>query len=234
MTAFYSIVLSTSSSALTISAGYRTSTINFRTTDDKPSKYPNHLVHIPSVNITVEPEVLSSALMKAYEKLQDAIIKDKVIEYLSVSSSRSNAVGLNITDEDISAAACAAYSSSSSSLVGKPSASKIELWFKQCLEDNLTLAFANALNLSDNPEPAQLSKVSAIVAEHRHLLTKLAGPTYRISDERTINRLIKAVNLATSETAHSRDHKQWATDKLSKMLKPVTTETLAFDLPDIG
>lgn len=211
----YPVMLHTDSSKPATTAD-RLVVIRWKTPTDKIKaaaykKPATRCVSVPRINVSAEPAILNEAVTTAFQDLQDEVIRSLVTE--AIESGKDT---LTIHADSISYEGVANYAKDKA-VSGRLSGDIIKSWFEGALEEPLTLAFANVLQLTDNPTPEQLAKLAKVVEQHKELIVSLASPRASMN-EKIAAQLKKAVALAPEERI-----KAQLTAKLDMFLAPKET-----------
>lgn len=200
--------------------GQRLSRITFKTPTDKKDdasyKRPvARCVSVPVVTLMIQPDCIAAALQAAYEELQDAVIRDIIVNDLQYGPAGSDGKlrAISIHDDQISYEAIAAYSARVS-VSGKLSKEVLNNWFDSDLKDQLTLALAAVLQLPDEPSAPEQQRLNAAVDQHRNMISALASPKSSLP-ENICKQLKKAVSLAEDSKVKSS-----IINKLETFMKP--------------
>lgn len=217
--ATYNVTIHTDASAA-LDANHRLSIIRFKTPTDKKddktySRPVARCVSVPHVVLMIQPDSIKAALTACYEELQDAVIREIIVQALEAGPTDSTGKlrVITVSDEQLSYEAVAAYSARVA-VSGKLSAKVLQDWFDTDLKDNLTVALAAVLKLPDEPTSDQLAKLEAAVMQHRSMIASLASPKAQMPEKLT-KQLNRAVMLA--EQSKIRDS---ITAKLAAFLQP--------------
>lgn len=188
----------------------RLTTISYKATAANAGrKPPTRSVSLPRVTLTVSPACLATAMQEAFERIQDARIRELIDE--SVETSGNPAWTGEISAAELTPEALAAWSASKST-GDRLTKQDILDWFNAALSDQLTLALADKLAPGNpNPEPAVLTAITATHDQFRTVLTGLAAPKVSLPDN-IRSQLLKALALADT-TINPRIH-----DKLTAKL----------------
>jgi hypothetical protein len=176
---------------------HRLAVIRWKTPSDKkddPSfrKLPTRCVSIPRTSLMVEPEVLRSAMVQAFEDMQDEVIRALILE--GISNGDNNPY---ITAEQVSEEAVAAFITAKA-ISGRLSGELLQSWYNTNLKDKLTLALGNAMKLPDNPSAEQSQRLEKALEQHSKLIQSLASPRASMP-ENICKQLKKAVSLAEDD-----------------------------------
>jgi hypothetical protein len=199
---------------------HRLVVIDFKTPKDKKDdatykKPVSRCVSIPTVTITVQPDIISAALNAAYCDLQDAKIRSIIVEHITKGETtpEGKMLPLSISMDEITIEAIAAYFASSSASA-KLSTKLLETWFDNSLAAELEVALITALKFPDEPTADQQGKLDAAVKQHKQLIVKLASPTASLP-EAIAKQLKRAVALAEPDQIQRK-----LVSKLDAMLAP--------------
>lgn len=189
----------------------RISVVSWKMPKDAPTDYKKpvaRFVSIPKMQITVQPNVIAKAMQAAFEDLQDEVIRNIIENALDagLQNNDGSLKAINVSDDQISLTACAAYFDSKA-VSGKLSKKLLEEWFDSDLASQLEIALIAALKMPDTPSAEQQAKLDAAVAQHKTLIVSLASPRASMN-EKLAKQLQRAVKLAEeSKTKASLDAK---------------------------
>lgn len=198
--------------------GHRLSILTFKTPSKEKNnaayvKPDNLCVSIPQLSVKSIPDALSSAWQACFEDLQDACIRNLLVnEDGEVIKSKKF-----ILDAEIDFAACAAYAAASA-VSGKLTKEVIGNWFDANLADALTVALANALQIGDTPTAEETAKLDVILKQHKDALASCAATIPNLP-VKTAKSLANAVALAEDDRIKSS-----LAAKLHKLANPKSVE----------
>lgn len=175
--------------------GFRLCVLRWKAMKDTPKLSADRVVQVRKIILTVQPAVLQAALLEAFEGMQDAFIRETVEAAINAGQQ-----AIEIDQSSLSAESIAAWNNERSTGSGKLSGDIIKTWFDNALHDQLFIGLCLAKGIDDaTATPDQLSVIEKAVDQHKQLFTKLASPTFTIGNEGTINQLLKAVSLASTD-----------------------------------
>lgn len=180
------------------------------------AKQPARCVSIPVVSLSLTPACLQASLQTAFEEMQDKLIRSLIEAQTEVT--------FTVTLDQIAPQAVADFAVAQDG-PGKLSSKLLETWFDNNLSDNLTVAIADKLGITDTPTDEQTAKVGKAVASFRTFITGLASPRANLAPD-IVAQLQKATSLVTNE-----DDKvlQTINRKLQAFLEPAS-KSLEFAL----
>lgn len=175
-----------------LSGGNRLAVISYKTVKDKLTgkdlgKKESKAVSVPlldDVGIKGQIPELIPHIRDMLAGVQDKIIREMLDSEVSCS---------HISDADISISACISYLESESG-VGRMTKVMLNEWFDTCLADDLMVALANKLGVSDVPSAGEAAKIEGLMSVYREKLSALAGGKTSY-DVKTAVSLIKALEL---------------------------------------
>lgn len=138
-------------------------------------KFPSLCVSIPHLRLTVgnlgdvnnaSISAIQSATVALWESIQDSLIRS-LIDQRRNRDNPTTSGRLNVSDDEISLASCAAFAASTGN--GKLSGDAIAQWFDNVLTEPLMLALVT----SDNSRTDE--QIAAILANYKSAMTKLAA-----------------------------------------------------------
>lgn len=145
--------------------GQRLSKHSWKTTKEgiKPESKAVSIPLITAAEIEQAGDALTNHLIAYLETVQDAMIKEMIVNGKT-----------EVNDAQISIAAITEYldSESSGGRLTKEDAAK---WFKSTLEDNIALALAEKLGVSEQPTQTESEQIYKIVKEFEDKVSGLAG-----------------------------------------------------------
>lgn len=172
-------------------------------------KQKNLCVSIPSLKIKAIPDLLTSALQAAFEDLQDATIRNLIVnEDGQVIPSKKFLV-----DAEINFDAVAEYAAANA-VSGKLTKEVIANWFDANLSEPLMVALANAMQIGDTPSAEDSAKLQKVLDQHKEML-KLCAATVPNVNQKIAKSLVSALNLVEEDRVHSA-----LRNKLQKIANP--------------
>lgn len=193
--------------------GDRLAVISYKVTKENNGKKPaTRSVSIPAITLQVQPACLATALSEAFQKLQDARIRELIDEQLERDPTTAS---FSIPSHELTPESIAAWTGQKSN-GERLTKADLDAWFTSDLEETLTLALARAVTGDDTTEPTseQLSRITGAVEQHRKLLTGLAAPRVQLPDN-IREQLSRAVALAPETTIRNK-----LSAKLTKQSEP--------------
>lgn len=176
--------------------GQRLATITYKTIRDKEHplfnvKRESKAVSLPVIEDAVVSEnltVLMPHIKAVLYKAQDAIIREKLDNDSKLSF---------ITPEDIGMPAILEYLDNSSES-GRLTKESVAKWFDETIADNLMLALADKMGISEHPTQEQSKQIETIVAQFKDKVSALAGGK-TMYEAKMCESLKKCLSLASSD-----------------------------------
>ena len=154
-------------------AGQRLAVFTYKTSQDKESlwygiKRPSKAVSLPAVHpeeVTRALPLLMPHIIAMCHGVQDKIMREK----LDASSDLLHIAGVDINMDSI-----LAYLDDSNES-GRLTKETVATWFDGAIADNLMLALAERMGVSDTPTDAQSAQIERLVGEFKNKVAGLAG-----------------------------------------------------------
>lgn len=195
----YRFTLYVPTSSKPLHSDHRLAVISWKKPRDADANYripPALCISIPRLTLTVEPACLHSALLGAYEAMQNDYLRETITEVATALRS-----DYEVTADQLLPSTIAAWNATKA---GRLNGEAIEAFFNAELADRFATALANKLGVTD---PTQLTtelvtRIDAATADQRLKFKKLAGPQTRYVDPVTSGLLrTLALYTGTSEIA---------------------------------
>jgi len=164
-------------------------------------------VAIPVINVTVQPEILASALSQCLAELQDLIVSEAINKAIA-DDTAVVLTTIEIDPDSVTDVGIAAWQANKA-MSGRLSSDTIGNWFDTALAEHLQIAI-----VSKYPDLDE-KKLTAITADYRSKFTKLASPKASMP-EGLVKQLQAALGLAESNDKV----KAVLSSKLAGFLKP--------------
>ena len=168
-------------------SGQRLAKVTYKTDKETGVKPASVCCSIPVASPSNEElQQFRPYILDWYMRQQDAIVR-----------ARHEEGAKTITDSDISCEAVAAWLAAESS--GNKLTKEFLLeWFATELADNLMLAIADKLHLSDTPAEGQTKQCNQMIAGYRDSFAALAGGKTAFTPQKA-EKMLKALSLASAE-----------------------------------
>ena len=165
-------------------------------------KFPSICVSVPQIKLTQEDfnSYSSSFSQIIKEKIED--LQDSIIRSLYESSGGTLT---SVADEEISLSSCIAFMESQKK--SKESLSKEELssWFKENVEDNLTVVFCEKLGFTELSQEAE-EKIQKYLKSYQDLFCEFSASLSKISlSPQQIQQVRKVLEISSVEDEISRN-----------------------------
>lgn len=191
----YQVQHLTNSSASYLPAGHRLAEITWKTpTNEKNNaaykKPASTCVAIPLINLTIQPSVLQTALIAAFEALQDAVIRHHISQHL-LRDSAMNLATIIIPSDILTPEGVAAFQAAQATSA-KLSKELLATWFDCSIKDQLEEKLALIPGMDEK-------KLIAVMLQHKTLICDLASPRAAMNED-LARKLQRAINLAPDPT----------------------------------
>jgi hypothetical protein len=208
----YPVTITTDSSVPT-STEHRLSKHFWKKPKDAKADYKTPVarcVSIPKVTLACEPSILSALFQSAFEKMQDAVIKEEIEKNLAAGRTTE----LFISELLLTPTAIATYASELST-GGHLSSDKISAWFAtDCEQALINEIIAKRYKDGSQPSEEDLKKIAATVEGTKVTMMRLSG-TKSTFAEQTAKQLQWAAKLAEESVTRTQ-----LLTKLSAILQP--------------